>query len=156
MSSLRAFLSLPLAFLLLLPFHVYCITDEFGTVILLDVYRLSIPFTPPMPVYVPVEEMARRVPSLGYQVYFADEASTPEIEKDVRTCLVILVYVYSSISDLNPLLEDFFMMMMMKVMHMLTIVCVFVFVICSLRYLWIRFFALRWIKTRLGLVGWGG
>jgi hypothetical protein len=51
-------------------------------------------------VYVPVEEVVRRVKGLGYQVYFADDSSTREIEGNVfpficsftdRLALIILL-----------------------------------------------------------------
>lgn len=43
----------------------------------MSAYRLSLP---PSLVYIPVEEVARCVKELGYQVYFADDSSTREIE----------------------------------------------------------------------------
>jgi len=46
--------------------------------------RMSVPYTPPLPVYIPLEELARRIPNLGYQVYLASEESTSEIEAQVR------------------------------------------------------------------------
>ncbi|EJD53981.1 epoxide hydrolase [Auricularia subglabra TFB-10046 SS5] len=45
---------------------------------------LSIPYYPPPPQYIPLEEAAKRVPSFGYQVYFADERSTAEIDANVE------------------------------------------------------------------------
>jgi hypothetical protein len=45
--------------------------------------RMSVPFTPPSPKFIPIEEVARRHPTLGYQVYFASENSTPEIVANV-------------------------------------------------------------------------
>lgn len=50
---------------------------------LLNIDRLSVPYTPPSPEYIRVEEVAKRVPNLGYQVYFADKRSTTEIETNV-------------------------------------------------------------------------
>lgn len=46
--------------------------------------RLSIPFTPPSPEYVPVKEIARRLPQLTYQVYFANPKSTDDLDVHVR------------------------------------------------------------------------
>ena len=45
--------------------------------------RLSVPYTPPSPVYIPVEEVARRVKDFAYQVYFSNLQSTAEIESNV-------------------------------------------------------------------------
>lgn len=44
---------------------------------------VSIPYVPPAPVYISMEDMAQRIPDLGYQVYFADTQSTREIEGKV-------------------------------------------------------------------------
>lgn len=46
--------------------------------------RLSVPYTPPSPAYLPVEEVARLAPNLGYQVYFSSQRSTKDIEANVR------------------------------------------------------------------------
>lgn len=48
---------------------------------------LSIPYYPPPPQYIPIDEAAKRMPTIGYQVYFADERSTAEI--DANVCTVI-------------------------------------------------------------------
>jgi len=48
---------------------------------------LAIPYVPPTLEYIPVEEMARKYPSFGYQVYFASEASTSEIEANLVSFL---------------------------------------------------------------------
>jgi len=34
--------------------------------------------------YIPLKEVAHRANNLGYQIYFADESSTQEIENNVR------------------------------------------------------------------------
>lgn len=47
--------------------------------------RLSVPYTPPSPTYIPVDSMAKIVKDLAYQVYFADPQSTDEIENNVRS-----------------------------------------------------------------------
>ena len=44
---------------------------------------MSLPYTPPSPVYIPVQEMAERAPNIGYQVYLADARSTADIETNV-------------------------------------------------------------------------
>ena len=46
--------------------------------------RLSVPYTPPLTHHMSVHERAQRYPSFGYQVYFASEESTAEIEAHVR------------------------------------------------------------------------
>ncbi|KAH9482500.1 Bifunctional epoxide hydrolase 2 [Psilocybe cubensis] len=46
---------------------------------LLALIMLSIPYTPPSREYMPVEEVARRAPNLGYQVYFNAPNSNLEI-----------------------------------------------------------------------------
>jgi soluble epoxide hydrolase/lipid-phosphate phosphatase len=48
-----------------------------------NILRLAIPYVPPSSQHIPVEEVARKYPSFGYQVYFASEASTSEIEANV-------------------------------------------------------------------------
>ncbi|KAF8897771.1 epoxide hydrolase [Infundibulicybe gibba] len=48
---------------------------------LLALIMMSVPYTPPSKVYYPIQEVARRAPNLGYQVYFADKRSTAEIEQ---------------------------------------------------------------------------
>ncbi|KAJ8503365.1 hypothetical protein ONZ45_g10924 [Pleurotus djamor] len=45
---------------------------------------LSVPFTPPSPAYMPVEDVARLVPNLGYQVYFSQQESTKTIENNLH------------------------------------------------------------------------
>ncbi|EIN03457.1 alpha/beta-hydrolase [Punctularia strigosozonata HHB-11173 SS5] len=45
--------------------------------------QLSVPYTPPAPEYISVEEMARRYSNFAYQVYFADPSSTQEIEDNL-------------------------------------------------------------------------
>jgi soluble epoxide hydrolase/lipid-phosphate phosphatase len=57
---------------------------------LLGLIILSIPYTPPSPVYISIEEVARRVKDLGYQVYFADDSSTQEIESNLAVFLLLM------------------------------------------------------------------
>ncbi|KAG6896626.1 hypothetical protein C0992_007032 [Termitomyces sp. T32_za158] len=45
---------------------------------------LSVPYTPPSPVYKPIEYIVKLVPNFAYQAYFADPASTAPIEEHVR------------------------------------------------------------------------
>ncbi|KAI9574253.1 Alpha/Beta hydrolase protein [Boletus coccyginus] len=47
---------------------------------LLALVMLSAPYTPPLTRHMPVHEIAQRYPSFSYQVYFASEQSTAEIE----------------------------------------------------------------------------
>lgn len=51
---------------------------------------LSVPYTPPSPIYLPIEEVAKRAPNLGYQVYFASQKSTKAIEEELRKFLGIV------------------------------------------------------------------
>lgn len=46
---------------------------------------MSVPYTPPSRVYLPVEELAQRAPNLGYQVYFANPKSSSEIIANVKS-----------------------------------------------------------------------
>jgi hypothetical protein len=50
----------------------------------LELPRICIPFTPPSPEYMSVEEIAKRAPNLSYHVYLADPKSTREIDANVR------------------------------------------------------------------------
>jgi soluble epoxide hydrolase/lipid-phosphate phosphatase len=50
---------------------------------------MSLPYTPPSLTYVPVQEMAKRAPNLGYQMYLADPRSTADIEANARFFLII-------------------------------------------------------------------
>ncbi|GAB1519876.1 hypothetical protein RhiTH_002947 [Rhizoctonia solani] len=47
------------------------------------VIALSVPFYPPAPEYIPMDEMIRRVPKFGYQKYLADPKSAVEIHQNV-------------------------------------------------------------------------
>ncbi|KAF8709508.1 Ndr family, partial [Rhizoctonia solani] len=47
------------------------------------VIALSVPFYPPAPEYIPMDEMIRRVPKFGYQKYLADPKSAAEIHQNV-------------------------------------------------------------------------
>ena len=44
---------------------------------------MSAPYTPPSRAYIPVEEIARIAPNLGYQADFAKPAATSLIEANV-------------------------------------------------------------------------
>jgi soluble epoxide hydrolase/lipid-phosphate phosphatase len=50
---------------------------------------MSLPYTPPSPTYVPVQEIAKRAPNLGYQMYLADARSTADIEANACFFLTI-------------------------------------------------------------------
>jgi soluble epoxide hydrolase / lipid-phosphate phosphatase len=41
--------------------------------------RMSVPYTPPAKEYMPLTEVAKRAPNLGYQLYFAEQKSSHEI-----------------------------------------------------------------------------
>ncbi|KAF8607513.1 alpha/beta-hydrolase [Ceratobasidium sp. AG-I] len=49
------------------------------------VIALSVPFYPPAPEYVPMDEMVRRIPNFGYQKYLADPKSSAEIDQNIPT-----------------------------------------------------------------------
>ncbi|KAF8204646.1 Alpha/Beta hydrolase protein [Pholiota molesta] len=46
---------------------------------ILALAMLSVPYTPPSREYLPLEEVVRRAPNLGYQLYFASQKSNLEI-----------------------------------------------------------------------------
>ncbi|KAF9480679.1 epoxide hydrolase [Pholiota conissans] len=46
---------------------------------LLALVMLSVPYTPPSKEYIPLEEVVRRAPDFGYQLYFASQKSNLEI-----------------------------------------------------------------------------
>lgn len=47
-------------------------------------YRLSVPYTPPTPKYMSLEDVVRHYGDFSYQLYLANEKSTAEIESNVR------------------------------------------------------------------------
>lgn len=47
--------------------------------------RLSIPFVPRRAEYVSLEQIVKRYPDYGYQLYFSDPKTTKEIEDHVST-----------------------------------------------------------------------
>ncbi|KAF9450671.1 epoxide hydrolase [Macrolepiota fuliginosa MF-IS2] len=53
---------------------------------------LSVPYIPPSPVYLPIEEVAKRAPNLGYQVYFSEQKSTKDIESNMKKFLDIMFH----------------------------------------------------------------
>ena len=55
-----------------------------------DMLRLSVPYVPLATQHMSVEEMTRKYPSYGYQIYFASETSTSEIEANV--CIFIFYF----------------------------------------------------------------
>ncbi|EPQ59176.1 alpha/beta-hydrolase [Gloeophyllum trabeum ATCC 11539] len=57
---------------------------------LLALVILSVPFTPPSTYYVPLERIVEHAPNLGYQLYFADDKFTKEIESNLRTMLPLM------------------------------------------------------------------
>uniref|UniRef100_A0A0W0GB13 AB hydrolase-1 domain-containing protein n=1 Tax=Moniliophthora roreri TaxID=221103 RepID=A0A0W0GB13_MONRR len=54
---------------------------------LLALVILSVAYTPPSPIYISVEEVAKRAPDLGYMVYFSDRRSTKQIEDNASMLL---------------------------------------------------------------------
>ncbi|KAF4575333.1 hypothetical protein EYR36_006692 [Pleurotus pulmonarius] len=51
---------------------------------------ISVPYTPPSRTYIPVEEVAARVPNLGYQVYFSQQESTKHIESNLGKFITLM------------------------------------------------------------------
>ena len=45
---------------------------------------MSVPFIPPPKEYMPLEEMVKRFPNWGYQLYFKEKSTNAEIEDKVR------------------------------------------------------------------------
>ncbi|KAH7907146.1 Alpha/Beta hydrolase protein [Hygrophoropsis aurantiaca] len=56
----------------------------------LGLIMMSVPYTPPSIVHMPVETMAERYANFGYQVYFADNTATTEIESNLATFFRLL------------------------------------------------------------------
>lgn len=51
-------------------------------------FRLSVPYTPPSREFLPLEELVKFVPNLGYQLYFAASKSNLEILANVGILLL--------------------------------------------------------------------
>ncbi|KAG6856776.1 hypothetical protein H0H87_000744 [Tephrocybe sp. NHM501043] len=49
---------------------------------LISLIMISVPYTPPSRTFLPIEEVAKLAPNLGYQVDFANSLSTPRIENE--------------------------------------------------------------------------
>ena len=49
--------------------------------------RFSIPYSPPVKKYIPLEGVVEKVPNFAYQLYFASPESTKEIEANVRNVI---------------------------------------------------------------------
>ncbi|KAL9713099.1 hypothetical protein Ac2012v2_004340 [Leucoagaricus gongylophorus] len=62
---------------------------------------LSVPYIPPSPVYTPIQEVARKAPNLEYQVYFASQGSTTNIEANLRTFLRLCFHPPESLLDIS-------------------------------------------------------
>ncbi|KAF8655339.1 hypothetical protein AX16_003112 [Volvariella volvacea WC 439] len=56
---------------------------------LLALVMMSVPYTPPSKEYASIEEVARKAPNLGYQVFFNNSKSTSLIEANLRKFLAI-------------------------------------------------------------------
>ncbi|KAL0580724.1 hypothetical protein V5O48_001282 [Marasmius crinis-equi] len=52
---------------------------------LLALVILSVPYTPPSPVHISVEEVAKRAPDLAYMIFFNDRRSTKIIESNLES-----------------------------------------------------------------------
>ncbi|KAH7923650.1 alpha/beta-hydrolase [Leucogyrophana mollusca] len=57
---------------------------------LLGLAMPSVPYTPPSIDHMPVEMMAERYPNFGYQLYFADDTATAEIEANLLSFFRLL------------------------------------------------------------------
>ncbi|KAK2466015.1 hypothetical protein APHAL10511_001656 [Amanita phalloides] len=68
---------------------------------ILALVMMSVPFTPPSPAFMSVQEMADRAPHLGYQVYFADQRSTAEIEANLER-FVDVVFKPPTVFNFTP------------------------------------------------------
>jgi len=68
----------------------------------LALVMMSLPYTPPSPVYMPVQEMAERAPNIGYQVYLADARSTADIEANLERFVNIVFASPTSQVDFTP------------------------------------------------------
>ncbi len=67
--------------------HLSCksfVSIDAVLVIKVMLFRISIPYTPPLRRYITIQEIAHRLPNLKYQVYFSDPNFTPEVEAAVR------------------------------------------------------------------------
>ncbi|KAF5333153.1 hypothetical protein D9611_002715 [Ephemerocybe angulata] len=53
--------------------------------------RISVPYTPPSKIYLPLPEVVKRAPNLGYQLYFEDPESSSEIQSHLGT-FINMVY----------------------------------------------------------------
>lgn len=42
-------------------------------------FRFSIPYTPPSPVFISLEDIVKRLPNLSYQLYFASDNANLEV-----------------------------------------------------------------------------
>ncbi|KAF9515265.1 hypothetical protein BS47DRAFT_1372078 [Hydnum rufescens UP504] len=63
---------------------------------------LSIPFFPPARSFVTLEASVKKAPEFAYQVYFADEASTKEIENNLDFFLNLILYSGAEVTRWAP------------------------------------------------------
>lgn len=79
---------------------------------LIALVMLSIPYIPPTIEYMSVEEVARKFPSYGYQVYYASESSTSEIEENLVPFLSVIFktpekpWQWSKLEELRTLITN--------------------------------------------------
>ncbi|KAH8823181.1 Alpha/Beta hydrolase protein [Flagelloscypha sp. PMI_526] len=70
------------------------------------VVLLSVPYIPPSLVYAPLEAIVMLVPTFGYQLYLADENSTPVVESQLDEFLKLMYQDFASTSpppfDFSP------------------------------------------------------
>ncbi|KAF9464835.1 Alpha/Beta hydrolase protein [Collybia nuda] len=78
---------------------------------LLALVMLSVPYTPPSRVYLPVDEVARLAPNLGYQVFFSNKESTRYIEENLGQFMSLTFRApesavdYTSLGSLQKMLQ---------------------------------------------------
>ncbi|THH19891.1 hypothetical protein EW146_g1339 [Bondarzewia mesenterica] len=69
---------------------------------LLALAMLSVPYVPPTPEYISLEEIVKRVPNFGYQLYFANDESTSEIESNLDRFLRLM---YGRVRPSKPFVQ---------------------------------------------------
>ena len=62
--------------------------------------RLSAPYVPPVTTYISLDNVIKKHPHYGYQLYFANEESTKEIEHNVS---YLLYDILNNILNISPL-----------------------------------------------------
>lgn len=74
---------------------------------ILEMIRLSVPFTPPTVRYHSPEDVVKKIPNYEYQLYFANPESTKEIEAKVRGTARLRLYRRANWVAMGTQLERF-------------------------------------------------